>query len=464
MIKSRVNHASFYKTYLKGEFSYGFWHMITRLFGVATAFLTIYSLSIRDYGVFQLALATYSGMASLLYVGAGVVRNDIIRFEAEGRSADAKKIFWESFGFKLFIGVVLWAITFFSSSYWAPRFGTNNLLLVRLFSLMFLHDAIINSFTIIIEMRKKFNASASRAALSKLIQLIVLLYFFFYLKIDLMAVIISIVISSFGALLLFIPVFIKAYYPWKKIKMTSGYLLLAVMTSYGKWEFFQPILGKVTSFVEPWAIKLFVGTEAVAIVSIAQTLIGTIAGFFPLKTFSTLIPLEINNEDRLRKVFTYGIKYLMIFAVLIGLVSFFIAPVFLNLFFEKYLVSLPYFNALLFTLPFLVISAISGSFVVAFRRQKFLFFMKVLKTVIAIPLYLILLPLFDLWGLIIQNYLLSIFMLYFMFVYLEKMTPRLYVKWYDVFRFREDDKIFLKNIIGDVGNYFNKKYLKIIKT
>lgn len=454
-----MNNNSFSKSYLKGEFSYVFWNALAKFFGVGTSFLTIYSLSIHDYGFFQLILVTYSGVATFLNIGAGVVRNDILRFEAEGQSDKAKKFFFESLGFRLIIGGILWASAFFLASLWVPRFGADNILLVKLFSFLFLHDALLSSLTTVIEMRKKFNALASRVSIAKISQLVVLVYFFFFSKIDLSAIIISILISSFTTLLILGPVFLKAYAPWKKIKASSNYMLFRVLTSYGKWELFQPLVGKVQSFVEPWAIKLFINTEAVAIFSIAQTLISTIAGFFPIKTLSTLVPSEIHNEDKLRKIFTYGTKYLMIFSLFACLASFIAIPILIELLFKKYLISLPYFNALLFTLPILTVSAMSTSFLIALRRQKFLFFQKILKSAAAIPLYLTLLPLFGLWGLVIHAYLVYIIMTISIFVYLEKMRPRLYIKWHDIVRFDESDRVFLKNIFSDIKKYLNKKFI-----
>ena len=132
-----------------------------------------------------------------------------------------------------------------------------------------------------------------------------------------------------------------------------------------------------THFIfEAWAIKLFINTEAVAIFSVAQTLLNTVAGFFPVKTLSTLIPMEVKNEEKLRKIYTYGVKYLLVFSVLIGLVSSVCVPILINLFFNKYAVSLPYFSVLLLTLPLLAITAISSTFLTAFRRQNFFSFKK----------------------------------------------------------------------------------------
>lgn len=452
-----MNSTSFSKIYLKGEFSYGFWNVIAKAVGVANTFFIVSALTLYEYGSFQLLLASYAGAVTLLSVGGGVVRNDIIRFEAEGRSGDAKKLFYESSIARIIIGFLLWILVFLFASSLSFRFGPDYISLIKIISFLFLHDALLTVITTLIEMRKKFNVIASRTSIAKIAQLAILLYFFFFQSINLRAVVISLVLSLFVTLFLLLFPFFRSYAEWKNVKKSSNKFLFKILTTYGKWEIVQPLAGKLTSFFEVWAIKLFVSTEAVAIFSVAQTLLNTVAGFFPTKTLSTLIPMELKNEEKLRKIYTYGAKYLIVFSVAIGLVSFVAIPVLIDLFFNKYIVSLPYFSVLLLTLPILAITSISSAFLTAFRRQKFLFFQKVLKSLVAIPLYLILLPFFGLWGLVFHNFILLTVMTASLYYYLENMKPRLFVRWRDFFYFGKEDAVFLQSIFGEMRRYMPKR-------
>lgn len=446
-----MNNHSFSKTYIKGEFLYGSWNIISRLIGSINSFLTIYFLTIYEYGSFQLLLVSYAGAVSFLGIGGGdVIRNDILRFSGEGKDAEAKKLFYEYFFVKVLIGTALFLVVFFGAPFLSFRFGSDYIFLIRIISFLFLHDAVFSSIKMIIEMRKKFNIIASRLSLAKLTQLIILLFYLIFFNINLTAVVVSLVISSFVALVLILPSFFDSYAPWRKVKKFSGNLLFKILFSYGKWEILQPFFSKITSFFETWAIKIFINTEAVAIFSIAQTLVNTVAGFFPVKTFSTLIPLEAKNEERLRKIYTYGSKYLVVFSLVAGLGSFIAVPVLIDLFFKKYMVSMPYFKVLLLMLPIMAVSLVSSHFLIVLRRQKFIFFQKILKVCVAIPLYLLLLPIFGLWGLVIHNFLLIFVMMVSLFIYFEKMKPRLYVNRRDILSFGKDDMMFLKNIISDI--------------
>ena len=455
---TQVINDSFSKVFLKGEFSYGFWNIATKVVGVVNAFLVISALTLYEYGSFQILLASYAGAAALISIGGGVVRNDILRFEAEGRSDDAKKLFYESSSVRVATGVFLWAIVFFSAPLLSFRFGPDYISLIKIISLLFLHDALLTVVTTPIELRKKFNVLASRASFAKAVQLGVLLYFSFFQNINLRAVVISLVVSMFATLLLLLPSFLKSCSSWRGVEKSSNNFLFKILTSYGKWEVVQPIAGKFTSFFETWAIKLFINTEAVAIFSVAQTLLNTVAGFFPTKTLSTLIPLEISNEEKLRRIYTYGVKYLLVFSVVIGLVALFAVPVLINMFFHKYVISLPYFSMLLLTIPLLAMTSVSSAFLTAFRRQKFLFFQKVLKSFVAVPLYLVLLPLFGLWGLVLHNYILLTIMTVSLYFYIKNMKPKLFVRWHDMFNFGAEDAFFLTNIFVGTKRFLIRKF------
>lgn len=448
-----MNNHSFSKVYLKGEFSYGFWNIISKVIAAINAFLVISVLTLYEYGSFQILLASYAGAVAFMSIGGGVVRNDILRFEAEGRSADAKKLFYESSIARISIGTFLWATVFFSAPALSFKLGPDYISLIKIISFMFLHDALLTVITTPVELRRKFSVLASRAVMTKAIQLAVLIYFLLFQNINLRAVVISLVISLFATLFILTPSFITSYLPWRSIKKSPDEFLFKILTSYGKWEMIQPIAGKIASFFETWAVKVFISTEAVAVFSIAQTLLGTVAGFFPTKTLSTLVPMEIKNEEKLRKIYTYGVKYLIAFSVVIGIASFVAVPIFINIFFSKYAVSLQYFSALLLTLPLLAITSVSSAFLTALRRQKFLFFQKILKSLVAIPLYLLLLPLFGLWGLVFHNFILLTVMTGSVYFYLKNMNPKLFIRWHDVIVFGKSDMAFLENTYNSLKKY-----------
>lgn len=394
----------------------------------------------------------------LLHVGGGVLRNDIIRFESEGKSSQAKKLFYELFLLRMCTGIALWIAVFFLAPLLSFKYGPDFILLIRIMSFVFLHDALLAVLTIPIEMRKKFNVVASRLSIAKFSQLAILIFSLVLYRVNLRVVVVSMVVSLFISLFFLLQPARESYSSWRSVIKSQENFLFKILRSYGKWEVGEPVFNKFTAFFETWAIKLFISTEAVAIFSIAQMLIATLAGLLPVKTLLTLIPMEADNEEKLRRIYERGVKYLATLSLGLGLVSLFVIPLIVSTFFAKYLVSLPYFKALLFTLPLHAAIIVSSAFLISLRRQKFLFFQKVLKSFVVIPLYIILLPIFGLWGLVIQNYIWLIVALISISIYLKSTEPRLLASWVDALKFNKEDIIFMRNVATDAKKYLVKRF------
>ncbi len=453
-----MNDTSFLKSYLKGEASYGFWNLVSRSLGAVNTFIVIGALTLYEYGSFQLLLASYAGVAVLLNVGGGVIRNDIFRLEAEGRSSEAKKLFHELFILRIATALALWAGVFFFAPLLSFKYGPDFILLIRIMSFVFLHDAVLAILTIPIEMRKRFNIVANRLSIAKFSQFVILVFAIIFYRVDLQVVVVSLAASLFVSLFFLLQPFKESYLLWKNIKRSGEKFLFKILRAYGKWEVAEPIVNRFTAFFETWAIKLFISTEAVAIYSVAQMMISTISGFLPVKTLLTLVPMEMKDEEKLRRIYTRGVKYLTVLVLVMGAGAFFVAPIIINIFFAKYVVSLPYFKALILTLPLHAVIGVSSIFLISMRRQKFLFFQKVLKVFVVVPLYLLLLPMLGLWGLVIQNYIFLVVSLSVVYIYFNRMQPRLFIGLPNIISFDESDRIFLRNVFSDIKNYLNRKF------
>ncbi len=400
--------SGFARAFLRGEISYGFWGIVGTVVGLGNTFLTITSLTIYQYGVFQLLLSSYAFLAVLIGLGGETIRNDLLRFVSTGREAEAKKLFHENGIFRMVIGVLLWAFVFFNADFLSFRFGPEFIFHIKLISFLFLHDAMLFALRLSLDARKRFHEIASRASIAKIVQLGMLSYFFFFQVLGLKELLMSLVTSYFVALGFLIVPFIRSYAPWRYVHAVSGGFLYDALKSYGKWELVLPAATKFSNVAQTWLTKLFIGTEAVAIFSIAQTVVGTLAGTFPVKTLSTLVPLEIADKAKIQRIFNQGLKYLLVYSLAISSVAALSVPFLIQWLFPNYVVSLPYFFILLLTVPLSAFSVMASIFLVVFRRQKFLFFQKIFKMLIGIPLYIVLLPLLGLWGLAIHGILLSI--------------------------------------------------------
>ncbi len=443
---------------MKGEFFFGVWNVVSRGIGFFNTLIVLSQLTIYQYGVFQLILTSFSGLAVFMGFGGETIRNDILRYVGVRNYEYAKKLFWESSVFRLVIAVILWAGVFFGAPLFFTQYSPEFIVYIKIISFLFLHDAILPSFRLILESEKKFNLIASRASLGRFIQLGIVAYFYFFAVVGLKEVILSIVISSFVSLAIVAVSVITLYVKsWKPVRSVQHALIYSVLFSYGKWELLRPVAGKVVDFVQVWVTKIFIGTEAVAIFSVAQTMLGTLANLFPVNTLSALVPLHVADKEKLQKIYNVGSKYLVIFSIAIGLVGLVLAPPFIYLFFPKYAASLPYFSVLLVTLPISALSIVASIFLTVYRKQGFLLVQKLLKGLIGAILYVVFIPWFGMWGLVLQVIVLSIILYAILHTYLLRARLDVALDWKYMVRFDDSDREFLRNVYADIKKVVKRR-------
>jgi len=457
-IATAVNNKSpnFYKTYLKGEFSFGFWNVTARIIGFFVTLATLSYLTVYQYGVFQLILASFAGAAIFIGLGGETIRNDILRYIGEGSHGFAKRLFLESTVVRVVIGLILFGVIFFGADSLFSNYGPEFIKYIKIISFLFIHDAIWPSIRQILETEKKFSIIASRAALSKIIQLGVLGFYFIFYSISLGEIIISLVIGSFVSLGFVSWYSFRHYFlTWNRIATSQKRLLYSLVTSYGKWEFVRPLAGKFESFVRVWLTKIFLGTEIVAIFSVAQTMVSTIGSFLPVSTLSVLVPVQINDKEKMQKIYNTGSKYLFLLSICMSLFGLIVAFPFIHSFFPKYISALPLFSLMLIPLPISALSTVASIFLTVYRRQGFLLFQKILKTIIGVILFVILVPTFGVWGLAIQGLILSIILYSVIFIYIKKSNIGVSVNVREIFSLGESDRVFFKSAYSDFRRYIN---------
>lgn len=441
----------FYKTYLKGEFFFGFWNIISRGVGFFNTLIVLSKLTVYQYGVFQLILSSFSGIAVFMGLGGETMRNDILRYVGEQDIPHAKRLFYESTLVRIGIGIILWAAIFFGAPYFFSAYNSEFIAYIKIISFLFLHDALLPSLRLALEAEKKFSLIASRSSISRFIQLAIIAWFYFFATVGLKEVILSLVVSSYVSIVFMLVPVMRSYYKlWRAHPVSGDLMIWKLLSSYGKWELLRPVAAKIVDFVQVWMTKFLISTEAVAIFSVAQTMLGTLANFMPVNTLSVLIPLHIAEKEKLQKIYNVGTKYLILFSIAVGIIGLVAAQPFVHIFFPKYIASLPYFDVLLLTLPITAASAVAGVFLVVYRRQGFLLFQKLMKGLIGIVLYALLISVFGLWGLVAQAILLSLILFTIIYIYMVRSKLDVSLNWKYLTSYDDVDKEFLRNFFSDV--------------
>jgi O-antigen/teichoic acid export membrane protein len=384
-------------------------------------------------------------------LGGETMRNDILRYVGEQDIPHAKRLFYESTLVRIGIGIILWAAIFFGAPYFFSAYNSEFIAYIKIISFLFLHDALLPSLRLALEAEKKFSLIASRSSISRFIQLAIIAWFYFFATVGLKEVILSLVVSSYVSIVFMLVPVMRSYYKlWRAHPVSGDLMIWKLLSSYGKWELLRPVAAKIVDFVQVWMTKFLISTEAVAIFSVAQTMLGTLANFMPVNTLSVLIPLHIAEKEKLQKIYNVGTKYLILFSIAVGIIGLVAAQPFVHIFFPKYIASLPYFDVLLLTLPITAASAVAGVFLVVYRRQGFLLFQKLMKGLIGIVLYALLIPVFGLWGLVAQAILLSLILFTIIYIYMVRSKLDVSLNWKYLTSYDDVDKEFLRNFFSDV--------------
>lgn len=437
---------SFIERYVSGETNAVTWGLVAKGLGIVNTFFILSSLTVYQYGVFQLLLQSYAFLAVFIGIGGSVVGNDIVRFIGEGKESHAKKLFWEYSRYRISIGVILWVITFFGASLFSFRFGGDAIDLIRITSFLFLYEALFRFIQPVLGARMKFFASSSRTAVNKGVQLIFLLTFFFFGHLGLTEVTLSYVIGAFVSTLSLIPPFLGAYKPWRGLPSAPERILSRIMVAYGKWELFAPFVNKGTSFLTTWLIKILISTEAVAIFNVAKSMIALVKGFTPTGSLSTLMALSITDKDRIEKSLIYGTKYLVLFSAGASVLALIFAPPLIGTFFPHYNAAIPFFSLMLLHMIFTSFGAVASIYLYVLRKQKFLFLRRLASDGLMIILYLLFIPLFGIWGLAFE-YILNPFLMFLILVwYFVAIKPGIKIHWRKAVSFGREDVEFIKQM------------------
>lgn len=449
---------AFSQQYVRGEAYYGSWGLLAKGIGFANTFLTLSALSLYQYGVFQLVLSLYGAASYFTTIGDGVVNNDITHFIREGKEGKAKKLFYEYNSLRLAASIILFAVFFFGATLFAERYTLGFVAEVRTVSFLFLTEVFFNATESLLAARLKFAVVASRPAITKAAQLLALLYFFFASSIGLEEMFLSMIIGSVVSTLTMVPAFIRLHERWVRTPFAKERILPSIFATYGQWDLYRQFFGQITIRIQPWLIKIFVSTEAVAIFSVATAFIAAIKDVgFPVNTLKTLVPLYLSDPEKRQQIFVTSLRYMLVFSLLVSLGAFLTVPFIINTFLHQYTPALPFFYVMLGGIPLFAIGIITGTFIIALRRQKYLFFQGVTSSLLTLFSYIVFLPHYGLWALAVSQVVVLLAMILVTYFYMLKVQPGVSFKLRQLVAFEKGDLLFASMVYTDVKKMVTAK-------
>ncbi len=438
----------FLKTFLEGEAHFWFGGVLSKSIGIANTIIVLSTLSLYEYGVAQLLIAAYSSLTFFMGLGSGSVNAEFFRYIGSGNIAKVKALFYQSTVLRVVVAGVLFAALYWGGFYiFANRFSPDFASLLKVVAFFFLSNAMSLVVQPILKGAKRFKALAIRVPLERAVHLSFLIFFVFVLdNFGIKQFLFSVAFSSIVANATLLPTAWIEFKKWGAVKAEKANLLLPILTGVGKWDIARPFFGKAVALMQPVLIKLFISTEAVAIFSVAKNIVASIEDFFPIRALSALVQLNASNRYLAGRTLIYGTKYLAIFSIMLIVLGYAFVPILIGTFFEQYIPSLLVFRVLIWNLLLSALGVLPIVYLVAFRRQRFIFIHSAISSLMALTSYVFLLPVFGLVGLAYERLVTPSFMLILTGVYLYRKIPELDIPWSRFVIFDHEDSALIKRV------------------
>lgn len=389
----------FLKAFVSGEAHLGFWSYIKKGVGLLDSYYILRSLTLYQFGVYQLLLAIYAIVSDIFHdLFATVVGNDVVRHIGASNESKAKKLFREYAIFRLLMTIPPLAISFIVAPQFEFRYGPEAILWLRLLSLLFVVDTATRLATALLNFRLEFRVLASRPTIQKLIQLGILASFYYFGGLGLTEIFLAQLVAPAITLALLSPAVRRSLTPWRGLLRSPETLFLKIITSYGRWEIPQIILRDFIGKVRPFLIKLFLGTEAVGVYSVAATAVSLLKDTLPMRTLTALVPRRAHDRPYLQHLLVYGTKYYTLFAFVVSCVGAALFPIAIIWLFPEFRGSIPLFYIMLPIVVVFAFTKLIAIFLLVQRRQKFMFFQSFMENIIGAGLLLAFLPVLGLYG------------------------------------------------------------------
>ena len=210
---------------------------------------------------------------------------------------------------------------------------------------------------------------------------------------------------------------------------------------------FSTYLGQFQSAARLWAIKFFIGTDAVGIFAVAHGMFQQVTALLPIaRVVDPLVAQYLHRRETMVRLLQKSVKYQVIGYAIAAPVASILLPVILLPFFPHYAAAFALFPFLAAAyLPGAVGSGLRSAFF-ALKMQRSLFFAVLKMTVLSLLSLPLLLPLLGLYGAALEFVLTRAVFALDRYRILRKVLPEFSLTVRDLVSLDRDDRRLLKGM------------------
>lgn len=385
-------------------------------FGFVCAFFILRTVSLFEFGAYQLVLSIISilGSFNVMDIFDSFIATELRHHFNNGRLGQAKRLFLESAAVKVGVGLLLATALFFAAHAVSDHFGKDVAGYVQIAIFIFLGNVF---GTVIRNLLKAVESYVFWVfpAIKEGIRMLFIIVLAVTGNLGLGEVIVAHAAAEVTATLLigittFFRVYIKAF---RKAESVPGGLLFPLLKSYGKLSVVRFVCSKIASSAMPWFIKTLVNTEGVALYTLAKGAIDLVENVLPTSGISSLLVLQAKEKDTVPMsiIFRRAVKYTFWGGTVLMILGLTILPIPLVWVFPKYAPAIPLFRVMLLVMPIYGIYKVIKATIMALRELPILFKKSMNEALITVTFGPVFLYLFGLVGAA----------LVFVLIYVERM-------------------------------------------
>ncbi len=432
----------------RGGLSFFVSNGFTKCVALTNSIIVLAGLTPYAYGVTELALSVVGALSIFQLAGLEkTVTADMGVEYGRGRAGAARRLFVDFFLLLSLCSLAGWALLFFGSNlmkiFFTEEIGSYFVIL----SFLFLSAPCAIVMRILYNVYLDLSMIAVFTFLQEAFKLVFLVSALFLDSMSIAAVLWSYVFAQVASIVALSPRTVRWVRMLRSHPVEGRLALHRFFFGHNMWTLVSNYLDSVTRSFRLWLIKIFVGTEAVALFAVAQGVVGQLSSFLTINSVvAPILPRYVRNETLFFKIIDKTMKYQFILAVLLILLGFVGVPMLINTFFPHYGAMLPVFALIVFSL---IPSSINTVFQTMFyirKAQRNLFFSQLVRFVLVGVLGGALMPLFGIYGVVCEYIATAVLFTLERYRALRKLYPTFTISIRDIVSYDEYDKMLISRI------------------
>lgn len=426
---------------------------LNKVVGITYVLVVLSHLSVYEYGLTELVISippllSFFGLPGL----EAVIMADMSTELGREKRARARYLLASYLSVRVVLGVVAFAVLFFSSHVVEAMYNESIATMVQIVSFSFLFGPLRSAYQILFRVSLRFDLYSIHRVVEECAKLAVVFVCLVVLDLGPTAVAIGYLSTDLVAIPVFLPFFVML---WRRVLgelTTAGWTdPLHTLRAHGKWGIMGSYLAILSQSVRLWIIKFFLGTHAVGLFAVAMGMYQNTASLFPVtQVVAPIIPQYTEKRPTMYRLINGAIKYQFTANIFAAVAMMALMPLLIHSFFPSYADS--YWLYLCFLAAMLPVS-FSGVFEATFfalKAQRDLFFANISFIMAVVCVLPVAIWLFGFYGIAIELFVTRVVYAAGRYRKLKQLLPDYTLRTKELLTVSDQDRLLLRRFVAIV--------------